>query len=381
MLKFRFVFAVCCLMVFGTKEMARAQGSSATSSLSCNLVWNRTLVVDPVDNANGDVYKEKAKQQLIASGQPSDVAEKTASDMAQSFVMSSKGMSQSSTVDITRYQNTTLCKIVASSPVFKEGVADYQSALIINYSDGKNFVSLDSGDGKQYPKHAEITRDYSKELQDVSKDYGIFIYLSLQPVDKFFLPSDPQSPLASGELSEVTHKINGTPPILYRAVLNANSSVPTKVEAFLGDSKKPFKVYKADDIQSLGGGVFVARHISIEAFDEVGKQIWKADYQLLKSAFGRDVDLSVLDTKKIVPKGTTVADSRLGEGKTVLYRIRNGGFPSDASVEKLVAKKGGSIQQSTTEKQSASRFYVMPIGLLLFVGGLFWFRRTRQTKV
>jgi hypothetical protein len=395
-------------LVFGV--MAVAQPSpSASSTLwpevanfrprphAGHVVWNGSLTLQPQATNDQRIEElaalagEKARQ----NGNPESLVTQIVANTRINLRNDRSGWTQHSTLSFT-WNNS---KVLADCARVIGGVLDGKSTSpagtlsqrFIEFYDGRNFLTF-SGVGTDYPKECRLIRTSEPQFVNTLRRFGDEIFLAQGAPSRFFPPERSQMSLGEGDTIVLTRKLadpNATPPAFVSSpLLQAGNPTDTDVTLTLArnplrpikfvasQGRIPIATYQASDFQTFSDGVVLPQVVTITLGD--GKAIGE-NYRLRSAAFNRNADLSSLDNP--VVKGTKINDFRFGLSRGVRYVVRKR-FPPDETVLRMVQQKEKDDADAQRQQQSRTvRNIALPTGALLLVGGLFWYRRTRQSKI
>ncbi len=358
---------------------------SDQSLWASHVKWNVTSI-KPGD-LKVDVTKYVAETEALARQQgKSDEEVKSLANWARSYAPKLKsGSTQYGTIEFLYDSQATLAD-VSWGPV-NGAKEDKALGRSFDFYDGSNVVTI-KGAGADIPKMGVLRRDGLPGLRSSAGNFALPQLLIGYPLSGIFSPEDTKISQEKPDvvLLEKTLKSprdttprasGGLEGLVVRATISKSHWRILNIDFWSPYSKRTMFSLSASGYKQYASGVwFPSEVISRTIPQPQSKEI----YQLESAVFNDEVDTSPL--KRPLPIGASMNDFRFSPRPGVSYVIRKGGVPGDATILKMVEEREKSRKSGERQQQLTTvRNIALPIGALLLVGGLIWWRRSRQTSI
>ncbi len=344
--------------------------------------WKKHLVEQPSPSL--DVEKMVARGQAAAKQRgASDADISQIGEVNRQIGEQSKaGTEQTTLFSCVHQGSTTWCEIAGSLSVPLNSPPGKLESYRINYDDGQNIISVDRAVLKpgQMAKDVlwvgTLNRQGKYVMADVGKENLPFLVGT-----PYFGEELPRFRLVKQNSETVTVEmpLDKPSPRVLRVVVSKVAWRPVSEEMINQFNQKAIWSRSWEQYQQYSGNVWFPTQVVTKRFRSTGALYSTETYELLEAKFNDSADTSIL--KKPFPVGARISDYRFHPKPEANYKIRKGGIPGDATVLKLVEKREANAAAAKRQQQlSTARNIALPTGALLLVGGLIWWRRSRQTS-
>ncbi len=351
---------------------------------SGEIVWKGVVTRFPQTGVDLRKVKKNIAEQVQQKNLPPEAAkqwEVAMLQVAQSQVAGSKqGFSKTFVFERPRVMG----EVVWNKNYNLQGapLSGFSAGRDVDYLDGANVVAMRGGTKSEtdYPQRGVVSRTQSTRLQYTASRFGDTQFLFGAPLSQIIKESD----LVETTPEQVVFRLkapkgSGWEGLPVSVSVSRQFWRPTLLELRTYSGELVFQ-QKATDWKQYQDGIWFPQKITATSMVQNGKVASREELQLVEASWNASADLSQLRPEVVVPKGTVLDDFRFNPRRTVRYRVRKQ-LPPDESVLRMVEEKEKKDVQGQRQQQlTVARNYALPAGLLLFIGGLFWFRRTRHIK-
>ena len=330
-----------------------------------HLNWTRTVVSPAIPQSAEEKAAMFAKSE--ADAKQHGFASEAATRIARSDVQNiSEGFVGHSILDVTFFKGLKKALLTTKS--------SNGESRDINYSDGVIEGHFDSNRGDDAPFDpwaGAISVDQTVAMNEtVPRGNDVFVMLS--PISRAF----PRGKTKLEVLGDVIRLTDDGSQSQSSDVLRLNVSLQTglplsveNVNKTTGKVRYVTKVQKWKIIQ----GISVPEEI-VSYFASLGSpENYQFKYELNSAKLNDAVDSNAI----LLPPGLEVTDWRIGEGKFVNYRIKDGKVPSDAEVAKLWGEqeqepKAKPQMENYEGNGRAFPWHIISGVALILMGALLW---------
>ncbi len=336
-----------------------------------HLEWTYHLSVPPAPVAAGDEAVSEIKQ-WAKKNNASPEAIKEYEVWAKSRVKAhSAQQNYFSVVKVTFKDGDYLFDTSADK---SKPSTDPQPWRFIDYKQGDLMVQLSGTPPESYPLHGSVTRFGATGFDRVASRLYEANLLSGTPA---MLPPDAKKVGAKAGTSSFTL------PLKTKEFQRADSS-PYNLTLELFDATRRIKSLQVQrkDAQkpamTIVGSDFTSDEVAQKIVVQLGANGAREEYNIQSVNFGPSADLSALNNP--VPPKTKLEDYRWAPRPGVQYQVRQK-LPPDPTILKLVEQRERNDAAAEQQaKLTTTRNIALPLGALLLVGGIIWWRRSRQTS-
>lgn len=344
--------------------------------------WKESSIRQPEASLYVEKIIAKSEDNLRLKGASEERIKKVEKAAREEISSLMSGSEQTTLLTCVLHRETFLCEVISSPPVPIGSPSANLDSYAINYYNGKDSIAVNREilKANQSAKNALWLGNFMRGGQEIMPNVGLknlsFLtgaskFEEISSGFKFFNESNEFLVLEKTKKEPVPGKIRITfskkiwRPVLEEFINSANNKIIYSIES--------------TGYRSYVDGVSFPSKVVTKSFRGNGALGSKETYELVSAEFNALADVSCL--QKPLPIGAIINDYRFAPRPGARYKIRKGGIPSDATVLKLVEEREANDLSGKRQQQvSTARNIALPIGTLLMVGGLVWFRRSRRDK-
>lgn len=344
--------------------------------------WKLVYTRQPVSHLDVEEIVAKHKKLLRDKGETEDYIsqiERADRETVASFKIASE---QTTYISCVYSSGIYWCKVASAFPVAVGSVPGELKTQIINYYNEnlqENIVVDRSASQPQLPNKSAfwlgyLKRDQGQIMPNVGAGNISFLFTAkpseeIESLSKFDLAQD----LPQQFVLEDKDQKGG---IAKRITFSKSSWKPILEEKINLRDGKPIQRIEFTQYHIYDGGIWMPMKVMKSSFNGKGAVGSTWVYELLNVKFNSSADVSNIQMP--LPVGAIINDYRFAPRPGARYKIRKGGIPGDKTVLDLVEKReANDVQLKRRMQLTTARNIALPIGALLLIGGLIWWRRSR----
>ncbi len=366
------------------KEIWQAIEKQDSLIKSAKITWQGSILSFPEKNYDLQQAKVNIAQQARKQNLPPEAVKQWEAAAVQAIQSQILGSEQKFEKTFVVEWPRVKGEVMWAAKTDLQGVVQkgFAASRDVDYFDGKNLVEMRGGAKSEtdYPQRGVVSKNSSLQMQYTAFRFGDAQFLFGAPLSQIVKEGN-MDQVTSQEVifrlkAPETSSWKGLPVTIFvsRQYRRLTSLEVRSPDGFL------FFRQKATDWKQYADGIWFPNKIVATLFTGESKLAVKEELSLTAAAWNASADLNELRPTVVVPKGTVLDDLRFTPRRPIRYKVRKQ-LPPDESVLRMIEEhEKKDVQGERQQQLTTVRNIALPVGALLFIGGLIWWRRSRQTS-